>query len=599
MKEVFISYATPDESSAEEIAQLLGRRKVDFFMARKAIQGDGDVTPEIRKAVEGCRTVVVLFTPQSLKSRWLEVEYTTALELQKDVVPVLLRCDLAQLPEPLRHLQILDFHELPHFVARFGEDPTVELVGPRQATEEELVLARRYKAMLRHLDFVVPEMESIREVFAERMTYVSPEEMPPPFESIANLAFDPELDLYPAGVGERIMIDAIHAGDLIPKSFVHDVATNRNVPNATAEIVDGFFREKDWGANHLALAVAQCLNLPAFYRVNVARVLLDYGRFPGVTLAGPNEAHLYRKAINYPFTELSHPLKMSLLNDYYNRISAEVEKAIRGKIVKIAIHTYDPYEAVEERNRWGTLRPDVSLVFSPIGYHVEKRMPKGIYDPLYPDELGVFSGDRRLIARITLDLEREGITVAYNYPYHLPEGSVEVRAQVWMFFEHLKDDFNEAHPQWKGEPAFDLVWDMLLDTNLRSPNAELLRSYIHMFRETPDVLSGFEGRSAVENGNRREVGARLEQSRLAYEEIGRYLQKHWQRLVTSYRRSPYRPSALVVEVRKDILWEYDENRRPVEGCQGLKIEGLRKMAHLISKAILTYLNKDRRDLVDL
>ena len=35
------------------------------------------------------------------------------------------------------------------------------------------------------------------------------------------------------------------------------------------------------------------------------------------------------------------------------------------------------------------------------------------------------------------------------------------------------------------DPAFRNVWDMLLDTNLRSSESESLRSYLHAFRRVP------------------------------------------------------------------------------------------------------------------
>ena len=91
MKEIFISYATQDEGWAEEIAQMFARRKIDFFMAREAIRGDEDAVPEIRKVLEDCRTILVLMTPQSLESHWVKIEVELALELDKEVVPVLLR----------------------------------------------------------------------------------------------------------------------------------------------------------------------------------------------------------------------------------------------------------------------------------------------------------------------------------------------------------------------------------------------------------------------------------------------------------------------------------------------------------------------------
>ena len=101
--------------------------------------------------------------------------------------------------------------------------------------------------------------------------------------------------------------------------------------------------------------------------------------------------------------------------------------------MKIAIHTYDRY--IES----GTERPATSIMTRSIGYQTESEMPFGLFDPLYPDVLSEFTADRVLRDRISLTLEKKQIPVAHNYPYCLPEGSLEVRYQVWAFFHALQD----------------------------------------------------------------------------------------------------------------------------------------------------------------
>ena len=53
-----------------------------------------------------------------------------------------------------------------------------------------------------------------------------------------------------------------------------------------------------------------------------------------------------------------------------------------------------------------------------------------------------FTVDQILRDRISLTLEK-GIPVAHNYPYLLPEGSIEVRHQVWRFFKWLQTHFEK------------------------------------------------------------------------------------------------------------------------------------------------------------
>ena len=203
--------------------------------------------------------------------------------------------------------------------------------------------------------------------------------------------------------------------------------------------------------------------------------------YPKPPMAALNDVDAaIRFAINHPFSELlSFSQKRNLLESHYDQISFGMDKAIQGKMVKIAVHTYDRY------NSSGTERPAVSLVTRALGYQLESEMPYGVFDPIYPDILAEVTVDRILRDRVSLNLEKSGIAVAHNYPYLLPEGSPEVRHQVWSFFNWVRLNFEEAYPDTTRLPEASLVWGMLLDTNLRSAEASALRDFLHMFRRPP------------------------------------------------------------------------------------------------------------------
>ena len=67
---------------------------------------------------------------------------------------------------------------------------------------------------------------------------------------------------------------------------------------------------------------------------------MDFGRFPGAT---KNEAtHLGRLAINQPFSKLlDFNQKRAILEEHYDVISDTMDEYLQGKLLKIAIHTYD------------------------------------------------------------------------------------------------------------------------------------------------------------------------------------------------------------------------------------------------------------------
>ncbi|MCP4500280.1 MAG: hypothetical protein GY822_10005 [Deltaproteobacteria bacterium] len=361
---------------------------------------------------------------------------------------------------------------------------------------------------------------------------------------------------------DRLLLDVIHDGDVIPAELLVD---NNNKPFAERDYFDAYHKERDWGASLVAKHLAKELGLGGFLNVNIARVVMDFGRFPGVT--PPEAAHLDRRAINYPFAELlSHTQKKRVLEHYYDGISDAYEPYVSRTNIKIAIHTYDTH------NESGTRRPPLSILTRSVGYQVLSEMPFGVFDPLYPDILGMFTADRILRDRLSLTLEKAGYSVEHNYPYLLPDGSVEVRSQVWSFFHHLRGAFEKAHPHTKREESYRAVWDMLADTNLRSSTSEALRSYLHFFRRVPPSKE-----------------EKFERSRQAYAAICRFLDEEGHDFIDAYRVDSQRSSSLGIEVRKDLVYEFDDEGRAVAP----KDDAAREIAGVLAKALREYFETDR------
>ncbi len=366
----------------------------------------------------------------------------------------------------------------------------------------------------------------------------------------------------PDALRGRVLIDVVHDGAHLPPSFVPPQLDRSRIETA-------FVEERDWGAAAFASALASALHLDGYATVQVARVLLDFNRFPGIT--PPFADHMNRFAINQPFAAcLGYEEKRRLLADYYDPTSRAYEAALDGKLVKIAIHTYD------EHNPTKTRRPAVSILSRSHGHSRDHAIPVGLFDPLFPSELAEITCDRILRSRIALTLDEAAVHVADNYPYSLPEGSVEVRSQVWYFFRHVRRHYDAAHPRTDAEandPASprNLVWDMLLDTNLRSAESDLLRSYLHMFRRPPD-----RWRDTF-------VAARDE-----YERVARFIATNREALVEQYKSGLDRPSSIVIEIRKDLVYDFVDGR-PV----GPRYDDITKLARLLARAIHKYGATDR------
>lgn len=369
----------------------------------------------------------------------------------------------------------------------------------------------------------------------------------------------------PERLRERILVHTVHDGGAIPRYYRE---TPEGRPRVDPDVLRrAFVRERDWGANIVAAKLAAALGLPGFARCRVARVLLDFNRFPGTTPPIEGEP-LERMAINPPFdTALTHTEKMQLLR-LYDAISERAEKRFANALISISIHTYD------ERNPSTTRRADLSLVSVPMHYMREATMPYGVFDPLYPSELAESTCSRVLRDRIALNLERSGFRVSHNQPYPLPEGSIEVRAQVWFFFRYLQQRFEEAHPESKGRDDFNLVWAMLLNTNQRSHEAEAFRGWLHRYRRVSDAEE-----------------RRFEKAREAYEEVRAFLNES--STVQDYRSSRQRPSSLGIEVRKDLLFSFDKiTGQPLPPSEEHKARA-KNIAEVIAGALQTYFETDR------
>ncbi len=386
----------------------------------------------------------------------------------------------------------------------------------------------------------------------------------PPYEFVA---VSPTGDHpIPEEFRSRIFLHTVHDGDCIPPRFLHDIEGRPTVDPHLLE--KRYILERDWGADLVARKVASAMGVRGFGRARLARVLLDFNRFPGSTPHdGENVRPLERLAINFPFTSsLDHEAKVRLLEDYYDRISDHVEQHIPNTLIMLAIHTYDELNATKTR------RPHLSVLTSIAGYQRESRMPYGLFDPMYPDVLAESTSSRILRDRISLNLERTGFRVSHNHPYALPEGSMEVRAQVWFFFDYLRQRFQADYPSTVGEPSYELVWRMLLNTNLRMAEAEGLRSYLHRYRRLdPDDVKRFNA------------------ARLAYETIDRYLDED---KVNDFRLSKNRPSCLGLEVRKDLVCSFDAATGMPLPATEEQVDKATLIGDVIAQAITTYFETD-------
>ena len=390
---------------------------------------------------------------------------------------------------------------------------------------------------------------------------------------------------------DAVHITAIHSGSVVPAEF----KTDSRLP----EVEAAYRREKDWGADLVANAVAKYLGLPEYHRVNIARVLMDFGRFPGAT--SPTANHMERYALSGVFSRRLDRLgQRQVLETCYDPISNYIEELIwprpeqnrARQILAVSIHTYDSHNPTPPH----TERPHISLIHTPIGYNRDKRMPFHVFDPIFPANFGESTADPKLISRLALTmstLTRESypsalretpgfrLRLGFNHPYELPDGSLEVRSQVWSFFRWLRQDFEASSngANTIDKPEYQHIWNMLTDTNLRDSGTVALRSFIHMFRRSVDgPVPGSI------NTTFRDVLA-------AYEHIEWYASSH--QVIDRYRHDPHRFSTLVIEVRKDLVWRH-EGGLPINDDTGAIEENIDFIGAALASGIAAYIDDDAR-----
>ena len=368
---------------------------------------------------------------------------------------------------------------------------------------------------------------------------------------------------------DAVLIYVIHDGGKVPRSlFEKPGGPCCEEIFERPEIRRAYLLERDWGAHRVAAALARRLGLGGYLRVNLARVVMDYGRFPGDTQA--KTPHLLRASFYPPISPLlSEQQKSDVLSEYYDPISRAIGERAIDKKVTIAIHTYDRFNAS------GTERPEVSLLSRLLEHGPESVLPPNVYDPLFPPSLcEVTTSHRSLIYQMLLNLERGGLQTALNYPYLMPSGATEIRGQVWFFFRHLRRHFLRIHPETRDQAAYRLVWEMLFDVDHRSANAFRLRGFLHHFYAPPS--------------RRKRL---FLNAREAYTHLREFLDGRREELVREYRHSPDRPSSLGIEVRKDILAEIDPDRllaRPRDDAEYRADD----IARHISGAVLAFLDEE-------
>lgn len=114
--DLFLSFSSANKTEAQKFRDAGVAKELKVFMSEEDLTS-GDICDEkIRQALLTSREMAVLVTPISLKSEWVTTEWGIAWALQKRITPVLLRCDVNDLPDRLKRYEARDLHEMDLYI---------------------------------------------------------------------------------------------------------------------------------------------------------------------------------------------------------------------------------------------------------------------------------------------------------------------------------------------------------------------------------------------------------------------------------------------------------------------------------------------------
>ena len=94
---IFISHASADDEFVADLRKALEAHRLPVWVDSRNLRGGNKLVPEIEKAIEQARHVLVVLSPDTVNSPWVRREIKKALEVEKDrqadgyhVIPLLL-----------------------------------------------------------------------------------------------------------------------------------------------------------------------------------------------------------------------------------------------------------------------------------------------------------------------------------------------------------------------------------------------------------------------------------------------------------------------------------------------------------------------------
>jgi hypothetical protein len=107
MSQIFISYSRKDIAFVRKLAGDLEKAGYSVWWDVSGLRGGDDWVRVIPAAIKASDTFIVVLSPNSAVSQWVEKEYTQALYLRKKIIPLML--EQSDVPFGLNNINYIDF----------------------------------------------------------------------------------------------------------------------------------------------------------------------------------------------------------------------------------------------------------------------------------------------------------------------------------------------------------------------------------------------------------------------------------------------------------------------------------------------------------
>jgi hypothetical protein len=153
MPKIFISYSHKDKDFVGILAENLQRVGHNVWWDTTDIQSGDEISDEITNAIASSKYVIVVLTPDSVKSKWVKSEYTEALNQEKKIIPIMLR--QCKVPITLNIFNYSDFTKgenyqdnLNKLLSSFGNTGKLSAVSATEPTVPRSPGLLRYRVPL-------------------------------------------------------------------------------------------------------------------------------------------------------------------------------------------------------------------------------------------------------------------------------------------------------------------------------------------------------------------------------------------------------------------------------------------------------------------